>query len=144
MYQIDVMSRTPVYEQIIRQTEEFILKGILNAGDRMPSVRTLSVELSVNPNTIQKAVSELDRRELIKSVPGKGSYISENALKLLQLEKADELNDVKKQLISLRMAGVTKADVMSCVNEVFSDADSTDMPVGTADPIVKPEEGNND
>ena len=59
MYQIDVMSRTPVYEQIIRQTEDFILKGIVNAGDKMPSVRSLSVELSVNPNTIQKAISEL-------------------------------------------------------------------------------------
>ena len=67
MYQIDVMSRTPVYEQIIRQTEEFILKGVLKPGDRMPSVRTLSVELSVNPNTIQKAIAELDRRTLIKS-----------------------------------------------------------------------------
>ena len=51
MYQIDVMSRTPVYEQIIRQTEEFILKGVLKPGDRMPSVRTLSVELSDRKST---------------------------------------------------------------------------------------------
>ena len=47
MYQIDVMSRIPVYEQIVEQTEKFILAGILCAGDKIPSVRSMSVELSV-------------------------------------------------------------------------------------------------
>lgn len=122
MYQIDVMSRTPVYEQIIRQTEDFILKGIINTGDKMPSVRNLSVELSVNPNTIQKAISELDRSGLITSVPGKGSFISENALDILHKVKTDELKSIKTQLISLRMAGVTKEDVIRCVDEVFDKA----------------------
>ena len=62
MFQIDIMSRIPVYEQIIRQTEKFILIGVLNAGDKLPSVRQLSAELSINPNTIQKAFTELDRK----------------------------------------------------------------------------------
>ena len=53
MYQIDVMSRIPVYEQIVEQTEKFILAGILCAADKIPSVRSMSVELSVNPNTRQ-------------------------------------------------------------------------------------------
>ena len=44
MYQIDVMSRIPVYEQIVEQTEKFILAGILRAGDKIPSVRSMSVE----------------------------------------------------------------------------------------------------
>ena len=126
MYQIDVMSRTPVYEQIIRQTEEFILKGVLKPGDRMPSVRTLSV----NPNTIQKAIAELDRRTLIKSVPGKGSFISDNALELMHIAKEDELQDIKTQLISLKMAGITKEDVISCVDEVFGDSSSNNMTGG--------------
>lgn len=130
MYQIDVMSRTPVYEQIIRQTEEFILKGVLKPGDRMPSVRALSVELSVNPNTIQKAIAELDRRTLIKSVPGKGSFISDNALELMHIAKEDELQDIKTQLISLKMAGITKEDVISCVDEVFGDSSSNNMTGG--------------
>ncbi|EEC56496.1 transcriptional regulator, GntR family [[Bacteroides] pectinophilus ATCC 43243] len=98
MYQIDVISRTPVYEQIIRQTEEFILKGVLKPGDRMPSVRTLSVELSVNPNTIQKAIAELDRRTLIKSVPGKGSFISDNALELMHIAKRTNYRISKRSL----------------------------------------------
>lgn len=130
MYQIDVMSRTPVYEQIIRQTEEFILKGIINIGDKMPSVRSLSVELSVNPNTIQKAVSELDRRGLITSVPGKGNFISENAMDILHQVKTDELESMKTQLISLKMAGITKEDVIRCVNEVFEKTSPNNMTGG--------------
>ena len=75
MFVIDVMSRVPVYEQIINQVEEQIMTGILKEGDKMPSVRSLSVKLSTNPNTIQKAYSELDRRQMIVTVPGKGSFI---------------------------------------------------------------------
>ena len=51
MFVIDVMSRVPVYEQIINQVEEQIMTGILKEGDKMPSVRSLSVKLSTNPNT---------------------------------------------------------------------------------------------
>ena len=61
MFQIDVMSRKPVYEQLINQMERFILTGVMHQDDQIPSVRSLSVELAVNPNTIQKAYSELDR-----------------------------------------------------------------------------------
>lgn len=83
MFVIDVMSRVPVYEQIINQVEEQILTGLLNSGDKMPSVRSLSVSLSINPNTIQKAYTELDRKKLIVTVPGKGSFISQEALDIL-------------------------------------------------------------
>ena len=54
MFVIDSQSKVPVFEQIINQTEEFILKGILLPGDPMPSVRKLSLTLSINPNTVQK------------------------------------------------------------------------------------------
>ena len=83
MFVIDVMSRVPVYEQIINQVEEQIMTGILKEGDKMPSVRSLSVKLSTNPNTIQKAYSELDRRQMIVTVPGRGSFISSDALAAL-------------------------------------------------------------
>ena len=67
MFQIDTMSRIPIYEQIVEQVEYFVLNGILKEGEQIPSVRNLSVQLSINPNTIQKAYFELDKREL--SVP---------------------------------------------------------------------------
>ena len=69
MFQIDPMSHVPVYEQLIKQAETFVLTGILAEGDRLPSVRVLAGKLSVNPNTIQKAFAELDRRGITRSVP---------------------------------------------------------------------------
>lgn len=120
MFQIDVMSRTPVYEQIIKQTEDFLLKGILKCGDKMPSVRSLSSELSVNPNTIQKALVELDRKGLIQSVPGKGSFITPDAVELIKADKTDELDVIKVKLKDLKLAGITKELILACVDEVFN------------------------
>ena len=53
------MSRTPIYEQLVDQFEKFILTGALLPGSQIPSVRSLSIQLSINPNTVQKAYSEL-------------------------------------------------------------------------------------
>ena len=69
MFQIDALSRTPVYLQLVEQTERLILSGVLTPGQQMPSVRNLSIALSVNPNTIQKAYSELDSHGLTCAVP---------------------------------------------------------------------------
>ena len=99
MYQIDVMSRIPVYEQIVEQTEKFILAGILRAGDKIPSVRSMSVELSVNPNTIQKAYSILEQNGYIYPVKGRGNFVSGNEkLKLRKQESvyASLRENVKK------------------------------------------------
>ena len=121
MFQIDVMSRTPVYEQLVEQVEKFILTGILSEGDKIPSVRSLSMELSVNPNTIQKAFAELDRRGLISSVPGKGCFVSEKALKALKVSKRGNLKELSEQIRELSLAGVTREEVISCVNKVFDE-----------------------
>lgn len=121
MFQIDVMSRTPVYEQLVEQVEKFILTGILSEGDKIPSVRSLSMELSVNPNTIQKAFSELDRRGLINSVPGKGCFVSEKALKALQVLRRGNLKDLSDQIRELALAGISKEEVISCVEKVFDE-----------------------
>ncbi len=115
------MSRTPVYEQIIEQAERYILNHLLKSGDKLPSVRQLSVELSINPNTIQKAYTELDRRGVISSVPGKGCYVSENALEIISQnsrEKMKELTDIIKEL---KLAGITREQIVDCINEAFNE-----------------------
>lgn len=120
MYQIDVMSRVPVYEQIVDQTEKFILTGILQPGDKIPSVRNLSIQLSVNPNTIQKAIAELDRRGLIFSVPGKGCFVAEQAKNALTAVKRGELTEIKEKITELALAGVSKEEMLSLVEEIYS------------------------
>ena len=74
---IDYQSKKPIYEQIIQQFIDYILKGVYVPGDKMPSVRELSSSLHVNPNTIQKVYRELEDRGYIYSLAGKGRYVRE-------------------------------------------------------------------
>lgn len=119
MFIIDAMSRTPVYEQLIEQVETMVLTGVMKSGDKMPSVRSLSGELSINPNTIQKAYAELDRKGLIASVPGKGSFISENAMDIIGNDKREQAADLKDLIAEMKLAGVTKQEIMKIIEEVY-------------------------
>lgn len=119
MFRIDLMSRTPVYEQIIEQLENFVLTGAMKSGDKLPSVRSLSLSLSINPNTIQKAYSELDTKGIICSVPGKGSFITEKALIILKKNKLSQLSDFENLSENLILAGISKDDIIDCVEKVY-------------------------
>ncbi len=119
MFLIDSMSRQPVYEQLIEQLERFVLTGILKPGDQIPSVRSLSTELSINPNTIQKAYSELDSRGLIYSVPGRGCFISENALPLISEAKREKLTVLDTLLEELALAGVEETVIAAHVRAAY-------------------------
>lgn len=67
MITIDSQNRKPIYEQIIDRFQVLIMKGILAPDSQMPSVRSLAVELSINPNTIQKAYAALEQQGFIYS-----------------------------------------------------------------------------
>ena len=123
MFVVDVMSRVPVYEQIIKQVEEQVLTGILKEGDKLPSVRSLSVKLSINPNTIQKAYTELDRRQLIITVPGKGSFISEKAIEVVGANSREKMTEHNKIIRELALAGVTKEEIINNIEEVFNNTE---------------------
>lgn len=123
MFVVDVMSRVPVYEQIIKQVEEQVLTGILKEGDKLPSVRSLSVKLSINPNTIQKAYTKLDRRQLIITVPGKGSFISEKAIEVVGANSREKMTELNKIIRELALAGVTKEEIINNIEEVFNNTE---------------------
>lgn len=123
MFVVDVMSRVPVYEQIIKQVEEQVLTGILKEGDKLPSVRSLSVKRSINPNTIQKAYTELDRRQLIITVPGKGSFISEKAIEVVGANSREKMTELNKIIRELALAGVTKEEIINNIEEVFNNTE---------------------
>jgi len=125
MFQIDSFSRVPVYEQIISQIETFVLKDILPADSQIPSVRNLSVTLSINPNTIQKAYSELDRKGIIYSVPGRGCFIAKEAKKLLSEQKKGQLTTLSDIVRELKLAGVTKEIILDTINAVYTANEGT-------------------
>ena len=75
MISIDYQDSRPIYEQITEKYKLLILKGVLQSGDPMPSVRRLAMELSTNPNTVQRAYAELERQGFIYTVKGKGNFV---------------------------------------------------------------------
>ena len=76
MIAIDVQSRKPIYEQIVERFETLIVSGVLAPDSQLPSVRALAMELSINPNTIQKAYTMLEQEGFIYPVRGRGNFVS--------------------------------------------------------------------
>ncbi len=121
MFLIDPLSRQPVYEQIIEQTERFILSGVLCPGSQLPSVRGLSVSLSINPNTIQKAYNDLERRGVLCTVPGKGCFVSQQATDVLKQQKRAQIGTFDALVRELKLVGVTPQDLKERIDLVFAE-----------------------
>lgn len=122
MFTIDNMSRVPVYEQIVEQTERLLLSGQLKPGDAMPSVRGLATELGVNPNTIQKAYAELEHRGMTTSVPGRGSFLREDATEqLVAYLNENVLPEFKNMLKGMLIAGASKEEAMAFVDKILDE-----------------------
>ena len=76
MVHLDYRDARPIYLQIVDGFKAQILAGVLEAGEKLPSVRELATELSINPNTIQRAYRELELQGWVASVPGKGNFVN--------------------------------------------------------------------
>ena len=79
MIVLDYRDRRPLYEQVTEKLEELMFSGVLPPDSRLPSVRSMATELSINPNTIQRAYAELERRGFIYSVKGRGSFVADTS-----------------------------------------------------------------
>lgn len=75
-FQIDVASRTPIYRQLAEQIRSAVARGRLRSSERLPSVRDLSRRLVVNPNTIARVYTELEREGLLVTRPGLGVFVA--------------------------------------------------------------------
>ena len=102
---LDYRDTRPLYEQIVDKFQMLILSGALEPNSRMPSVRSLAVELSINPNTIQRAYSELERTGFFYTVKGKGNYVaySDSLKDVRKQEILEKLRDLKKEALSMGM-----------------------------------------
>ena len=102
---LDYRDTRPLYEQIVDKFQMLILSGALEPNSRMPSVRSLAVELSINPNTIQRAYSELERNGFLYTVKGKGNYVaySDSLKDVRKQEILEKLRDLKKEALSMGM-----------------------------------------
>ncbi len=121
MFRIDPLSRQPVYEQLIEQLEKLVLTNLLPPDSQLPSVRSLSMELSINPNTIQKAYSDLDVRGIIYSVPGIGCFVAKNAAEILQTHMRRKLESLRLLAEDLALAGIPEEDLIKTIHSVYQE-----------------------
>lgn len=101
MFTIDYKSRVPLYQQIVDNVEKLALRGVLLPEQQLPSVRALAMELSINPNTIAKAYSELESRGLVYSLPGRGSFLAGDTDSLRNTAR----NQLQEDFLILRQEG---------------------------------------
>lgn len=121
MFTIDKLSRTPIYEQLIAQFERCILSGDIGADGQLPSVRFLSQTLSINPNTLQRAYAEIERRGLCYTVPGNGRYIAKDAAdKLAALANARTI-EFESLARELKERGIPKHTLSELLDSVYND-----------------------
>ncbi|MCY6370134.1 GntR family transcriptional regulator [Clostridium ganghwense] len=122
MINIDSRSSKPIYEQVVDGIKENIIKGILQPGDKLPSVRELSAILTTNPNTISKAYKELERQKAIETIRGKGTYVASNYEAKIDKDKLEVLKkQMKNIVIEAHYMGMEKDKVINLLEEVYKE-----------------------
>ena len=116
MISLNYRDSRPIYEQIKDGLRKLIVTGAMAPDEKLPSVRSLATQLSINPNTIQRAYTELENEGYIYSVPGKGSFAAGNAG--ADEARRRELKDKVRELVAeLRYLGVSQEELQALVAE---------------------------
>ena len=115
---LDYKDRRPIYEQIMERFQELMMTGVLEKDSQLPSVRSLAMELSINPNTIQRAYGDLERQGYTYSVKGKGNFVADN----------DHIKQSKKEALYRRqrelareglLVGVEKERFIEAIHQIY-------------------------
>ncbi len=99
-YRIDPKSGVPFYRQIIEQVRFAMARGDLEAGDRLPTVRQLAVDLSVNPNTVTRAYREMEIEGTLVTQQGSGTFVSSESPEIDALERQRMLDQILTDLLA--------------------------------------------
>ncbi|MGP1348966.1 MAG: GntR family transcriptional regulator [Stomatobaculum sp.] len=111
MILINQRDRRPIYEQIAEKLSDLMAQGVLKQDAPLPSVRALATELSINPNTVQRAYLELEREGCIYSVKGRGSFVA----------AVQQIRDKKREAVFLDLAAlVTRGHAAGITEEEFT------------------------
>ncbi len=119
MINIDKNSPVSINTQIVEQVKRLIFKEILESGDKLPSVRQLSADLVLNPNTIQKAYRELELLGYVETQAGKGVFVKSVESEEVKLYKEKLLAEFKTEVKNLVSLGVTKDKLKEIIDEVM-------------------------
>ena len=115
---IDYQDKRPIYEQITEKIKNLIVVGVLTENDKIPSVRNMAIEMSINPNTIQRAYQELERDGYIYTVKGRGNFVSP-ATQWKEDRLTDGLNRFGELAVELCQLGATKETLYKRIDEAL-------------------------
>jgi GntR family transcriptional regulator len=116
MILLDYKDRRPIYEQIVDKLKDLMICGVLDQDSQLPSVRNLATDLSINPNTIQRAYMELERRGFIYSVKGRGSFVADTS-SIRALKTSELKNKLGDWVEEAKRAGIKEDKAHSWLAE---------------------------
>ena len=116
MISLNYRDSRPIYEQIKDGLRKLIVTGAISTDEKLPSVRALATQLSINPNTIQRAYNELEGEGYIYSVPGKGSFATGDP-DADESRRQDLLEKTRELLAELRYLGVEQEELLALLQE---------------------------
>ena len=119
MFVIDPRSKAPIYEQLLEQLRWQIAMGFLAPDEPLPSVRTLSAELGINPNTIQKAYREMEQEGLIYSRQGRGSFVTPATGEQRKKQQEEQKALLEKEIRKAREMGITREELETLCREAY-------------------------
>ena len=117
-------SSRPIYLQIIERVQMDIITGRYQPGDKLPSVRDLAQEAAVNPNTMQKALSELERSGLIYSQRTSGRFITEDKELIHQMKKELAAAEVSAFVAHMKQLGITPEEIRQLLDETIEEEEN--------------------
>ena len=117
-FQIDPTSRLPIYRQLTKQIREAVARGKLRLEEKLPSVRELSRTLVVNPNTIARVYTELEREGILNTRPGLGVFVAPQKTELTKKVRKDRLIEMLDQVLTEAVhLGFASEEVVALVDE---------------------------
>lgn len=122
MFKIDNRDKTPIYEQLENSIVEYILLGVLKDGEQLPTVRALAQDLNINPNTVQKVYSSLERKGVIFTVVGKGAFVSDKNT-ARSVAKSRSKQAIFSESVRGKTSGLTLEEQIEIINRVYLEAD---------------------
>ena len=116
---IDYKSRKPIYEQLVDNIKSLIVSGVLERDDQLPSVRQVAQELAINPNTIQKAYTELERQGVIYSLKGRGSFVGSSLQELRSIQQKELLGQLAALSAELCRLAVPQEEACAVIRQTY-------------------------
>lgn len=120
MIELDYHSKKPIYEQIIEEIKLLVIKGYLNPGDSIPSVRKMAQTLNITPSTVAKAYQELERQKVIETIRAKGTFISCTPDRVPDQEVLEKIRrKIQSEVIELKRMKYSEPEVVKLVTEIY-------------------------